>query len=46
MKGDIELRIFLLSEEQQRLELKDRWKSHYNEFTGRSFHGDETDLYY
>ena len=43
---DIELRIFKISEEQQRLELKDRWKSHYNEFTGRSADGDETDLFY
>ena len=46
MKEDIELRIFQISEEQQRLELKDRWKSHYNEFTGRSVDGDETDLFY
>ena len=46
LKQDIELRIFQISEEQQRLELKDRWKSHYNEFTGRSVDGDETDLYY
>ena len=46
LKEDIELRIFQISEEQQRLELKDRWKSHYNEFTGRSIDGDETDLLY
>ena len=46
LKEDIELRIFQISEEQQRLELKDRWRSHYNEFTGRSVDGDETDLYY
>ena len=46
LKEDIELRIFEISEEQQRLELKDRWKSHYNEFTGRSVDRDETDLYY
>ena len=30
----------------QRLELKDRWKSHYNEFRSRSVDGDETDLLY
>ena len=46
LKEDIKLRIFHISEEQQRLELKDRWKSHYNEFTGRSVDGDETDLFY
>ena len=46
LKEDIELRIFQISEEQQRLELKDRWKSHYNEFTGRGADGDETDLFY
>ena len=46
MKEDIELRIFQISEEQQRLELNDRWKSHYNQFTGRSVDGDETDLFY
>ena len=46
LKEDIELQIFQISEEQQRLELKDRWKSHYNEFMGRSVDGDETDLYY
>ena len=46
VKKDIELRIFHISEEQQELELKDRWKGHYNEFTGRSFDGDETDLLY
>ena len=46
LKEDIELRIFQISEEQQRLELKDRRKSHYNEFTGRSVDGDETDLFY
>ena len=46
LKEDIELRIFQISEEQQRLELKDRWKSHYNEFTGRNVDGDETDLFY
>ena len=46
LKEDIELRIFQISKEQQRLELKDRWKSHYNEFTGRSVDGDQTDLYY
>ena len=46
LKGDIELRIFQISEEQQGLELKDRWKSHYNEFTVRSVDGDETDLSY
>ena len=44
LKEDIELRIFHISEEQQRLELKDRWNSNYNEFTGRSVDGDETDL--
>ena len=44
LKKDIELRIFQISEEQQELELKDRWKSHYNEFTGRSIDGDETYL--
>ena len=43
-KEDIELRIFQISEEQQRLELKDRWKSHYNEFRSRSVDGDETHL--
>ena len=36
---------FQISEKQQRLELKDRWKSHYNEFTSRSVDGDETDLF-
>ena len=46
LKKDIELRIFQISEEQQRLELKDRWKSHYNEFTSRSVDGDETALLY
>ena len=46
LKEDIELRIFQISEEQQRLELKDRWKSHYNEFTSRSVDGDETDFLY
>ena len=46
LKEDIELRIFQISEEQQRLELKDRSKSHYNKFTGRSIDGDETDLFY
>ena len=46
MRKDIELRIFQISEEQQRLELKDRWKSHYNEFTGRSVDRYETDLLY
>ena len=46
LKEDIELRIFQTSEEQQRLELEDRWKSHYNEFMGRSVDGDETDLFY
>ena len=46
LKEDIELRIFQISEEPQRLELKDRWKSHYNEFTGRSVDGDETQLFY
>ena len=46
LKEDIELRIFQISEEQQELELKDRWKSHYNQFTGRSVDGDETDLFY
>ena len=46
LKEDIELRIFQISEEQQRLELEDRWKSHYNEFTGMSVDGDETDLLY
>ena len=46
LNKDIELRIFQISEEQQRLELKDRWKSHYNEFTGRRVDGDETDLLY
>ena len=46
LKEDIELRIFQISEEQQRLELKDRWKSHYNEFRSRSVDEDETDLHY
>ena len=46
LKEDIELRISQISEEQQRLDLKDRWKSQYNEFTGRSVDGDETDLFY
>ena len=46
LKKDIELRIFQISEEHQRLGLKDRWKSHYNEFTGRSVDGDETDSFY
>ena len=46
LKKDIELRIFQICEEQYRLELKDRWKNHYNEFTGRSVDGDETDLLY
>ena len=46
LKEDIELKIFQISEEQQRLERKDRWKSHYNEFTDRSVDGDETDLFY
>ena len=45
-KEDIELRIFQISQEQQRLELKDRSKSHYNEFTSRGVDGDETDLIY
>ena len=38
--------MFQISEEKQGLELKDRWKSHYNEFTGRSIDRDETDLLY
>ena len=46
LKEDMELRIFQISEEQQRLELRDRWKSHYNEFQGRSVDRDETDLLY
>ena len=46
LKEDIELRIFQKSEEHQELELKDRWKSHHNEFTSRSVDGDETDLLY
>ena len=46
LREDIELRIFQISEEQQRLELKDRWKSYYNEFLSRSVDGDETDLFY
>ena len=46
LKVDIELQIFQISEEQQRLELKDRWNSHYNEFSGRNVDGDETDLFY
>ena len=46
LKKDTELRIFQISEKQQRLGLKDRWKSHYNEFTGRSVDEDETDLLY
>ena len=46
LKEDIAPRIFQISEEEQRLELKDRWKSHYNEFTGRIVDGDETDLFY
>ena len=45
LKEDIQLRIYQISEEQQRLELKDTWKSHYNKFTGSSVDGDETDLY-
>ena len=45
LKGDIELRIFQISEEQQGLEVKHRWKSHYNEFSSRSVDGDETDLF-
>ena len=36
--------IFQISEKQQRRELKDRWESHYNEFTSRSIDEDETDL--
>ena len=46
LKEDIEHRIFQISEEQQRLELRDRWKRHDNEFTGRSVDGDETHLFY
>ena len=46
LKEDIELRIFQIFEEQQRLELKDRWKSRYNQFTSRSVAGDKTDLLY
>ena len=46
LKEDIELRIFQISEEQQGVELKDRWKSHYNESTGSSVDGNETDLFY
>ena len=46
LKEDIELRIFQISGESQRLELQDRWKSHYNDFTGKSVDGDETDLFY
>ena len=46
LKEDIELRIFQISEEQQRLELKDAWKSHYNQFTSRSIDGDEIDSLY
>ena len=46
LKEHIELRILQISEEQERLELKDTWKSHYNEFTGRSVEGYETDLFY
>ena len=46
LKEDIELRIFQISEEQQGLERKDRWKSHYNEFTSRSVDEDENDLLY
>ena len=38
--------IFQISEEQRTLELKDRWKSHCNEFTSRSVDEDETDLLY
>ena len=34
------------TEEQQRVESENRWKSHYNEFTGRSVDGDERDLLY
>ena len=46
LKEDIELQVFLISEEQQRRQLKDRWKSHYNEFTSRSVDEEETDLFY
>ena len=46
LKEDIELCIFQISGKQQTLKLKDRWKSHYNEFTGRSVERDETDLFY
>ena len=35
LKEDIELRIFQITDEQHRLLLKDRWNSHYNDFTGR-----------
>ena len=46
LKEDIELRIFQTSLEERRLQLKDRWKSHYHEFRGRRVDGDETDLNY
>ena len=36
LKEDVQLEIFQISEEQQRLEPGDRWKSHYNEFTSRT----------
>ena len=45
-KEDIELRILQIPQEQQRVELKDRWKSRHKEFTSRSVDGDETDLLY
>ena len=46
LKEVIELEIFQIPEEQQGRELKDRWMSHYNEFTSWSVDGDETDLFY
>ena len=46
LKEDIALQILHICEEQQRLELKDRWKGHYNEYTSRSVDGEETDLLY
>ena len=46
LKEDIQLQIFQISQEQQGLELKDGWRSHYKEFTSRSVDRDETDLLY
>ena len=46
LKEVIELRIFRISEERQRRELKDRWESVYNEVRSRSVDGDEEDFFY